>query len=199
MRYAGSFAGGWTTNALFGQSYHIAGVNSFASPDLVNVGAFSGLESDTSDFVGLVGFASPGGLSASASARFDERTFEVRRTELKAGYSTRPFSLTAKYAFIQAQPLYGFANDRREVSLGASTRLHENWRLFGSATYDFESSVMVRDSFGFSYDDECFTYAMTLGETRNRLTKETSQTIGFNLSFRTLGDFGTNTNSFATQ
>ena len=34
---------------LFGQSYHLAGENSFAAPDLVNAGAFSGLETDTSD------------------------------------------------------------------------------------------------------------------------------------------------------
>ena len=73
----------------------------------------------------------PIGLSASVSGRFDEQTFEMRRAELKAGYVDRPFSVTAKYAFIQAQPLYGFPDDRQEVTLGASARLHENWRVFG--------------------------------------------------------------------
>jgi LPS-assembly protein len=197
LRYSGSYANGWTTNALFGQSYHLAGENSFAEPDLVNVGAYSGLETDTSDFVGLVGFATPNGLSASASARLDEQTFELRRTELKAGYSTPPLTLTAKYTFIQAQPLYGFDEDRREVTLAASTRLHENWRVFGSGTYDFESKVVVRDAVGFAYDDECFSYTMTFSETRDRNTEDSSQSIGFNVSFRTLGDFGTNTNTFS--
>ena len=37
FRYSGSFANGWTTNGLIGQSYHVAGENSFAQPDLVNV------------------------------------------------------------------------------------------------------------------------------------------------------------------
>ena len=73
------------TNALFGQSYQLGGENSFAAPDLVNVGAYSGLETDTSDFVGLFGFTSPNGFSASVSGRFDEQTFEVRRAEVKAG------------------------------------------------------------------------------------------------------------------
>ena len=114
----------------------------------------------------------------------------MRRSELKAGYTSDAFSVSARYAFIQAQPLYGFDEDRREVSLGGSARLHENWRVFGSGTYDFEQNVMVRDAVGFAYDDECFTYLMTFAETRDRNTEEVTQSIGFNLSFRTLGDFG---------
>ncbi len=190
FRYSGAFANGWTANGLVGQSYSIAGENSFAMPDLVNAGAYSGLESDTSDFVGLFGFAAPIGVSASLSARLDEQTLEMRRGEMKAGYSTDALSLTGSYTYIQAQPLYGFSNDRRELSVGASARLHESWRVFGSGTYDFESAVMVKNALGFAYDDECFTYLMTFSQTRDSISLERSQSIGFNLSFRTLGDFG---------
>ena len=130
-----------------------------------------GLETETSDFVGLFGFATPSGISASLSARLDEQTLEMRRGELKAGYSTDALSLTAKYAFIQAQPLYGFPEDRRELSVGASARIHENWRVFGSGTYDFETDVMVKNALGFAYDDECFTYLMTFSETRDAETQ----------------------------
>src|SRR5690606_36149722 len=144
LRYSGSYDNGWTTNALFGQSYQIGGQNSFDTPDLVNVGAYSGLETDTSDFVALAGISSPGGFSASVSGRFDENTFEARRTEVKAAYSGSPVSSTSSYTFIQALPLYGFDTDRHEVSLGASTRLGQNWRLFGSGTYDVENSYLAR-------------------------------------------------------
>ena len=197
FRYSGMFGNGWTTNGIVGQSYQLAGENPFTSPDLVNVGAFSGLETDTSDFVGLIGFATPFGLSASASTRLDENTLEMRRGELKAGYTGNAFAVSARYAFIQAQPLYGFDEDRREMTLGGSARFHENWRVFGSGTYDFEKSVLVRDSVGFAYDDECFTYLMTFSETRDRDTEETEQTIGFNISFRTLGDFGSASSNFS--
>lgn len=196
LRYSGSYGNGWTTNAILGQSYQLAGLNSFATPDLVNVGAASGLETSNSDYVGLFGITSPEGLSASLSGRFDERTFELRRAEAKAAYATTPLTLSAKYAFIQKQPLYGFNEDRRELTLGASARLHENWRVFGSGTYDFESAVLVKDGLGFAYDDECFSYLMTVSETRDTLTKEVSRNIGFNLSFRTLGDFGSATDQF---
>ena len=46
LRYSGAYGSGWTTNAMLGQSYQVAGENSFAAPDLVNVGAYSGLETD---------------------------------------------------------------------------------------------------------------------------------------------------------
>ncbi|TIX98176.1 MAG: LPS-assembly protein LptD, partial [Mesorhizobium sp.] len=150
-------------------------------PDLDNVGADSGLETATSGYVGLVGFNSPSGLSGSISGRFDEQSFEVRRAEVKAAYSGLPISFSAKYAFIQAQPLYGFTTDRHEVTLGASTQLAENWRVFGTGTYDLEQSVLVKDGVGFAYSDSCFTYLMTFSESRDLSTKEVSQNIGFNL------------------
>ena len=82
---------------IVGQSYHLGGDNSFASPDLVNVGAYSGLETDTSDFVGLVGFATPTGLSASASARLDEQTLRTApRRDSRPAMSTDALSVTAQ-------------------------------------------------------------------------------------------------------
>ena len=57
--------------------------------------------------------------------------------------------------------------------------------------------MVVENALGFAYDDECFTYLMTFAETRDRETGDVSQTIGFNVSFRTLGDFGTATSAFS--
>lgn len=198
LRYSGSYINGWGTNAIFGQSYQIGGENSFAAPDLVNVGANSGLETTKSDYVGLFGITSPNGFAASVSGRFDEQSFEIRRAELKAAYSGLPVSLSAKYAYIQAQPLYGFTTDRHEVTLGASTHLAENWRVFGTGTYDLQEGLLVKDGVGFAYNDSCFTYLMTYAQSRDLNTREVTQSIGFNLSFRTLGDFGSSTNAIDT-
>jgi LPS-assembly protein len=198
MRYSGVYSNGLTTNAILGQSYQIAGENSFAAPDLVNVGAFSGLETPTSDYVGLFGLATPLGFSTSVSARLDEQTLDLRRAELKAGWSAQPVTVTAKFAYIQAQPLYGFPNDRNELSLGTSARLLDNWRVFGSGTYDFTSSTLTSDTGGFAYDDECFSYAMTYTESRSSITQQTTTTVGFNISFRTIGDFGSGSGAFGS-
>jgi LPS-assembly protein len=193
MRYTGSFWSGWSANGIFGQSYHIAGDNPFASPDLVNVGAYSGLETDRSDFVALFGVASPSGLSISASGRFDEQTFETRRAELKTGFTVGQLTTSARYAFIQKQPLYGFTEDRKELTVSGKFDFNQNWSGFASATHDFIQERLVRNSIGFQYDDECFTYQMTFTQVRPTDEKE-SMTVGFNVSFRTLGDFGSNSN-----
>jgi LPS-assembly protein len=196
LRYSSSFANGWSGNAIFGQSYQIAGRNSFASPDLVNIGVESGLETEVSDYVGLVGFATPFGLSASAGARFDEETFDVRRTEVKAGLNTHAVALSARYAFIDAQPLYGFPEDRQEISIGSSARFNENWRVFASGTYDLQENSLVSGALGFGYDDECFSYILSMQETRNADTDEVERSFGFNISLRTIGDFGSSSAAF---
>jgi LPS-assembly protein len=198
LRYSGTYGNGWTTNAIFGQSYQLDGENSFASPDLVHAGAYSGLETDTSDFVGLVGFASPAGLSASLSGRFDEQSFELRRAEAKAGYSHGLMSLTGNYAFIQAQPLYGFTQDRHEISAGSSLRFNENWRVFGGGTYDFQSSRLISDTIGLGYVDECFSYSLSMSTSRDPERQSSDErSFGFTIALRTLGDFGNGTSPFA--
>ncbi len=196
IRYSGSFANGWTAHGLFGQSYHIAGSNPYASPDLVNAGAFSGLQTNVSDFVGLFGIDNGAGLSVAASARFDKDSFEVRRASVAVSNSGVFGSANVAYSYIQAQPLYGFPVDRHEVSGGASLQVHENWAVFGSATYDIVSATLVKKSIGFSYDDECFTYRMSASENESTVTGKKTRSVGFHIAFRTIGDFGSATPGF---
>ncbi|SMH44019.1 LPS-assembly protein LptD [Mesorhizobium australicum] len=194
VRYTGSFWSGWGATGIFGQSYHLAGDNPFASPDLVNVGAYSGLETDTSDFVALFGVTSPTGFSISASGRFDEQTFETRRAELKTGFTIGQLTTSTRFAYIQKQPLYGFAEDRQELTVSGKFDFNENWAAFASGTHDFVQSRLVRNSIGFQYDDECFTYSMTFTQVRPTDQKE-SLSVGFNIAFRTIGDFGSSSNA----
>lgn len=192
VRYSGVFDNGWALNAIVGQSFHLAGQNSFATQDLVDVGAFSGLESNVSDYVALAGFSAPFGLSASVGARFDEKTFALRRTDVTTAYTPKSGRMTVmgKYAYIEAQPDYGFPTDRHEVTGSASVKVWDNWRTFGSATWDFESETLVSNSIGFAYDDECFTYEMAMVDSRDRTTKDVSRSFTFMVKLRTLGEFG---------
>lgn len=197
IRYSASFANGWGANALVGQSYHLAGTNSFATPDLVHTGVASGLETNVSDFVAMAGVVAPAGLAASIGGRFDENTLTVRRAELKAAYSSEPVMANVRFAYIQAQPLYGFPMDRRELSLGSSYRLQDNWRVFGAGTYDFVSDQLVSGLLGFGYEDECFTYTLAYQEERSILgTMPTERNVLFRVSLRTLGDTGSDLDEF---
>jgi LPS-assembly protein len=199
IRYTGDFGGGWGASAIVGQSYHLAGANSYASPDLVYAGAYSGLEDDVSDYVGMVGLSTPVGLSLAAGARLDKDNLEVRRTDVAASYATPAVSLSTQYSFIDAQPDYGFTDDRHEVRVGGSAQVHEYWRVFGNATFDLNTSNMVQRGIGFAYDDDCFGINFTASETRGNINNEVlSRDFGINISLRTLGDFGRSTSNTTT-
>ncbi|MEX0955611.1 MAG: LPS-assembly protein LptD [Rhizobiaceae bacterium] len=189
LRYSGIFSNGWTANAVIGQSFHLAGLNSYGTPDLVNAGAFSGLETARSDYVGMVGVVAPNGTMASVGARLDETTFDLRRIDVRAGANISDVSVSGSYSFIQAQPLYGYATNRHQLTASASARVHEYWRVFGSATYDFVANRLLRNSIGFAYDDECFTFVFSAEQNRNATTGAVSNSFGLQFSFRTIGDF----------
>ncbi|MBO6719310.1 MAG: LPS-assembly protein LptD [Rhizobiaceae bacterium] len=188
IRYSGIFANGWTANAIFGQSFHLAGVNSFGAPDFVNAGAFSGLETARSDYVGMVGLAASNGTAVSVGARLDETTLALRRIDVQTRASVGPVSVSGSYAYIQAQPLYGYAVDRHQVTASATARVHEFWQVFGSATYDFVAAKLLRNSIGFRYDDECFTFAFTASQSRSSTTADVDTSFALRFSFRTIGD-----------
>jgi LPS-assembly protein len=199
FRYTGSFDNGWSANGIFGQSFQIAGDNPYAEPDLVNAGAFSGLETNRSDYVGLIGVSAPNGLSFATAGRFDRDSFSSRRLEARAGYTSKAFSLAARYAYIEAQPLYGFTKDREQVTLTAAAGIAQYWRVFGSTTYDMQYNSMTADTFGVAYLDDCFGFNLGVGQSYNVLSQERRTNVSFNISFRTIGDFGSNTGKMFTQ
>ncbi|MCB1418944.1 MAG: LPS-assembly protein LptD [Notoacmeibacter sp.] len=191
IRYSGTFANGWTAQGIFGQSFHIAGKNPYAQPDFLYVGAGSGLETRRSDYVGMMAVTTPWGLTTSLGARLDEKDFRLRRLQADLGYTSKFGDATLRYTDIQAQPKYGFTRDRKEVAGSLKINVTEDWSVFGGAAYDLVSGTLVRDSIGFAYDDECFTFQFSYGHKRQTTgKKKVSEQFGLYLSFRTIGDFG---------
>lgn len=196
LRYTGTFDRNWTAHAMFGQSYHLGGENPFANADMVNTGAESGLETDVSDFVGMIGASYDDTFDTALRARFDETTFEVRRAETEFGIRSAGLTASGGYAYIQAQPTYGFATDRHEVNGRASLRLTDTWRVVGNATYDITNRRLARNGIGLAYDDECFAIGLQFQQTRST-TDALSNTIGFRIALRTIGDFGSGFNELS--
>lgn len=191
IRYSGSFDNGLSLYGLFGQSYQLAGTNPFASPDLTNAGQDSGLETDVSDFVGMVGATVDDAIDGAFRARFDEKTFAIRRAETELGYRSDTLSATAGYAYIEAQPNYGYLDDRHEVNGSAQVRFDDVWVVSGNATYDITNQRLSKNGIALAYDDDCFTFGLTFQQSRSS-TDALSNTIGFRLSLRTLGDLRAN-------
>tara|TARA_R110000751_G_scaffold271365_6_gene371567 strand:+ start:61574 stop:63913 length:2340 start_codon:yes stop_codon:yes gene_type:complete len=187
VRYTGTFNNGVSLRGVFGQSFQIAGLNSYSTPDLVNVGSNSGLETTRSDYVGSVGVDLPSGFSLTAAARLDKSTYDLERSDIGTSYISDAFSTSLAHTMVQPQPGYGSSTSRHEIKGAASFRLAENWRAFGSASYDIENRLMSDNSFGFGYDDECIAISLSYSQTRD-IDQAVDWSIGASISLRTLGD-----------
>lgn len=193
MRYSGDFDNGWSIYGLAGQSYQLAGRNSYASKDVVHVNANSGLETARSDYVAMLGVDNGNGISLASRGRFDEKDLTIRRGEVDLQTQINPLTLGLQYAYIERQPDYGYAQNRQEISVRGSYRLNDKWRLNADTSYDIVSESLVRAGTGFSYQDECFGLILGYLQTRNPGESAVSHKWNFLLSFRTIGDFGSGT------
>lgn len=188
-RYTGTFDAGYTLRGVFGQSFLLDGKNSFDTPDLVYAGADSGLETWRSDYVGAVGMEMPNGLSVALGGRLDEKTLDVRRSDVTLGYYSSWLQSEVTYSQIAAQPLYGYPTDNNEIQTTSGIKFEENWTLYGATTWDLDDSVLTRRGIGIAYDDSCTVFALAFTQTRDVADESANDwQIGARISFRTLGD-----------
>lgn len=189
-------------NVLFGQSYQLAGKNSFAHSGVVDpatgnqtgLGLESGLENDASDYVGRIYFQPHGNMSYIARARFDRNNFDVRRVELEARATWDNLALSTIYARYDAQPVIGYPERREGIYQLAALKIHDNWTVFGGARYDMERERFDLATVGLNYVDECF--AATLNYTADysnfTYTKPVHR-IMLRMNLRTIGGTGFST------
>src|SRR5205814_9233457 len=71
------FDRGGSINVLFGQSYQLFGLNSFAVRDVTNTGIDSGLQNTRSDYVARVNYSPNRTYSFSVRSRMDEQTLNI--------------------------------------------------------------------------------------------------------------------------
>ena len=187
IRYTGSFDNGIGLRGLFGQSYHLSGQNPYASRDLVSAGAYSGLESDTSDYIAMAAVDLPQGLTFAAQGRFDNKDFEIARTDVSASYSQPRFSASMIYTQIAPQPDYAAVGSGEYLQSAASIRINENWSVAGSATWDMKDSEVIRRAAGLTYADECTIFTLGFTDEPNS-TQASDWAVTARLTFRTLGD-----------
>ncbi len=197
FRYTGALGNGYALRAIAGQSFHLGGLNSFATDDLVKAGANSGLETDSSDYVAMVGIDAPSGLTASLSGRLDESNFDLRRADATVGYQGIFWQTAVTYTSIQAQPLYGSTSDQDEIQTAAAYKFADYWSVFGSVTYDLNSNIITRNGVGITYDDRDTIFSLVYKEERDTDQSVANDwSIGARISFRTLGDINVGDTEF---
>jgi LPS-assembly protein len=153
------FDRGGSVNVLFGQSYQLFGLNSYAVADPTNTGLDSGLQNTRSDYVARVNYSPNRTYTFSVRSRVDEATLNVNRFEAEGRAAFDRWSVSMMYGNYAAQPDIGYLT-RREGLLGsASIKLASNWVVSGSARWDLEANKLNQYIIGAGYVDDCFVLA----------------------------------------
>lgn len=186
------FDRGGFVNVLFGQSFQLFGMNSFAVQDLTNTGIGSGLEGARSDYVGRISYQPNRIYSFTSRVRLDEGTMAVRRFELEGKANFDRFSASLLYGNYDAQPELGFLN-RREGLLGTgSIKIAANWVVSGGLRYDIKNDKVNQYIVGAGYVDDCFIMAVNYitdynYTTTTNLTPITDHRVMLQIGLRTIG------------
>jgi LPS-assembly protein len=153
------FDRGGSVNVLFGQSYQLFGLNSYAVHDVTNTGLDSGLQTPRSDYVARVNYSPNRTYTFSVRSRIDEATLNVNRFEAEGRAAFDRWSVSMMYGNYAEQPELGYLT-RREGLLGsASIKLASNWVVSGSARWDLEANKLNQYIVGAGYVDDCFVLA----------------------------------------
>ena len=215
-QYTLTFPTGGYVNALFGESYQLAGQNPYAVSDISNVGQESGLETDRSDYVGRLMVAPTSNLSILTKARFDSQTFDPKAIDVIATAKFLGTTTTAQYANYAPQPLIGYVNRRDGVLFSERYDFLDHYYVSGSATleldpYQYDLTTRQYDlkvghpefavlGAGLGYQDDCTTLSVNYSRsyTDSIGTQSVNQTVLLSLTLRTLADFKLNQNLGAT-
>ncbi len=186
------FDHGGSINALFGQSYQLFGLNSYAVQDLANTGLSSGLDTPRSDYVARIAYSPNRTYSFTTRARLDESTAEIKRFEAEARANFDRWSVSMLYGNYAPQPELGFLT-RREGILGTgSLKVAANWVVSGGVRYDLSAQKVNQYLIGAGYVDDCFILAVNYitdydYTTVGNLQPVTDHRVMFQIGLRTIG------------
>ncbi len=203
-QYTMTFNSGASVNALFGESFQLAGPNSYAVSDVANVAVESGLQTTKSDYVSRLAFNLNPDLSFIAKSRFDEQTFAPEAIDLIARDKLGPIQGAIQYSRYAPQPLIGYPNRREGVLVSGQYDFLDHYFLKGSATIDlnpfkYDPATGLYDerlgspgisvlSTGLGYTDDCTTVSLNYarGYTDSTGVPQLDQTVFLQFTLRTL-------------
>jgi LPS-assembly protein len=153
------FDRGGSVNVLFGQSYQLFGLNSFAVMDATNTGIDSGLATQRSDYVAKASYSPNRTYTFTTRARLDEATLNVNRFEAESRASFDRWSVALTYGNYAEQPALGYLTRRQGLLGSTSVKLAANWVVSGAARWDLEANKLNQYIVGAGYVDDCFVLA----------------------------------------
>jgi LPS-assembly protein len=191
------FNQGGSIVAVFGQSYQLFGLNSFAVADATNTGIDSGLDKPASDYVASIAYSPNRTWTFSTRARFDEATGNVERLETEAKATFDRWSVSLLYGDYAAQPDIGFLTRREGILASGSVKVASNWVLTGAARWDLVANQINQYVVGAGYVDDCFVLGMNYVTSYTYVAGNTPPTLShafmLQLGLRTIAQTSTTT------
>ena len=197
------FDRGGSVKAMFGQSYQMFGLNSFAVADVTNTGIDSGLQNPRSDYVASLAYSPNRTYTFSVRSRMDEATWNINRFEAQASANFDRWSVSLMYGDYAAQPELGYLTRREGILASGSVKVAANWVVQGAARWDLEANKINQYAFGAGYVDDCFvlaanyvtSYTYQAGSTPPVL----SHAFMFQIGLRTIAQTSTTSSSAGMQ
>jgi LPS-assembly protein len=166
-----------------GESFHIAGENSFA--------AGSGLDGTSSDLVGAVAIQLNEHATLGYQARVEEDLSRINVQEATLGLTFDQFSGSLSYADIAEAANYGRPEDARQIWADGTYHIDEVWSVFGGVRYDLEESKVMEQSIGAAFECDCMKaqieYSMSRDDDFDSDDNGTDHRIEIGIELRTIG------------
>jgi LPS-assembly protein len=157
FRYTAQLMSGAYAQAVFGQSYQIAGQNEFDTDFYRS----AGLANDASDYVTGLYLQASSNVSFTAQTRFDQETLDVKRSDVGTWMRYGPAQVKVNYADVTSEPGLAADQPRQEVLTAAVLALTKDWSLLGNIRYDIQTDQTITDGLGLQYQDDCFLLSVT--------------------------------------
>ena len=145
--YTLGFDNGTSFNASFGQSYHIAGQNSFV--------AGSGLSNDVSDLVAAIWYQPAENWKISYQARFDQSSLAIREQDIGVSGTYSRLKTALNYVKVDKAVAYGRPNDLEQIWGSAELDVGNGFSLFGGGRYDIASDEFIDRYIGLGWNCDC--------------------------------------------
>src|ERR1700727_423786 len=153
------FDRGGSVTAVFGQSYQLFGLNSFAVQDVTNTAVDSGLQTPKSDYVASLSYSPNRTYTLATRARLDEATGSVQRFEAEAKANFDRWSVSLLYGDYAPQPDLGYMTRREGVLVSGSVKIADNLVATGAARWDLVANQINQYGVGAGYVDDFFVLA----------------------------------------
>jgi LPS-assembly protein len=163
-----------------GESFHLAGENSFA-PD-------TGLDGTASDLVGAMALQPWENVRLTYQARVEEDFSDINVQEASVSLTFDRIAGSVSYADLDAEPASGRPEHQEQIWGDASYRLSEAWSLFGGLRYDLQSDQFIDKSIGIGFECDCLSARLIYSESLSSdPDDEIDRSIEFSVELRTLG------------